>query len=445
MRMTAPDQHALRLLAQRLMVLRSAGIVLTAGLLWLAQTLNLTLAYPNLVLITLAWLLIHGGMLLQPPAFLRTENRLLISLASDLLAVASLLAFSGGVHNPFFALLLLPLLLSVGILSRPSQWILLVLVLLFSSLLVWLPLPSVMGMPNLPPELYRLLFALDGTRVSDVPFNPKDSLAKLGIWLNVSLIAVLIAFMLAKLHQRLQDQHLALEQAYRQQQEQAHLLQLGVNAAATAHELATPLATISLLASEAKDAYQCDEPETAEQALSQIQQLVQVCKQHITQGLSQQGGLTANCAALPCDSYLKQQITYWQNIRPQANARFTCSADALDDTPLLTPSPTLSQILITLLNNAADASDQPCELCLTWNTLHIIISIRNTGKGFDLATLDAFPAPQISQKTDGHGIGLSLAYHQAQQLQGRLTLKNLSAGGAEVTLTLPSVYRQKTS
>ena len=433
--MSTPSHHALSLLAQRLTLLRGFGIGLSAALLVLAQHLNLTLPYPNLVLMTFAWLIMHGGVLIFQKHRQPNEQQLLLQLASDLLVVAGLLAFSGGVHNPFFALLLLPLLLGVGILSRQSQWLLLSLVLIFSTLLVWFPLSSAKGMPSLPPDLYHLLFILDGTRVTDTPFNPRDSLAKLGLWLNLSLIAILIALMLSKLHQRLQDQRLALEAAYRQQQEQTHLLQLGLTAAATAHELATPLATISLLASEVKDAYSFDDVDAAEQALDQIQQLVQTCKQHIHRGLGQQP-LTQDQHLLAYPDYLKQQISYWLYIRPQAQARLTTPQDN-KEIPKLIPSPQLSQILITLLNNAADAShDHTCDVILKWNAQAVIICIRDIGNGFDHETLVTFPAPQISQKPDGHGIGLSLAYHQAQQLGGSLALHNLTKG-AEVILTLP--------
>lgn len=432
--------YALTLLAQRLSLLRSVGIVFVALLILLAQELTLTLAYPNLVLITFAWLIMHGGILVLQPQKHVTEQALLLQLSSDLLVLASLLAFSGGVHNPFFALLLLPLLLSVGILSRPSQWVLLGLVLILASLLVWFPLSLVQGVPTLPPELYHLLFILEGSQVKDTPFNPRDSLAKLGIWLNISLIALLVAVILAKLHHRLQEQELALERAYRQSQEQAHLLQLGLTAAATAHELATPLATISLLASEAKDAYQFDEPEQAEIALEQIQSLVMTCKTHITKGLSQPK-FDEPPVQLPCADYLKQQITYWQNIRPQASANLVIAdihQPNMTDMPQIYASALLGQLLTSLFNNAADASSQACEVGLTWNNQQILISVRDAGAGFPSETLTSFPAPQVSQKAEGHGIGLSLAYYQAQQLGGELRIHNLPVKGAEVILSLPN-------
>jgi hypothetical protein len=91
-------------------------------------------------------------------------------------------------------------------------------------------------MPQLPSDVYSLLFYLHGALVTDLPFNPRDSLAKLGLWLNLCLLAILITLVLARLHHTLQQQQLALEDAYRYQQQQTHLLQLGFTAAATAHE-----------------------------------------------------------------------------------------------------------------------------------------------------------------------------------------------------------------
>ncbi len=428
------------LLAQRLSLLRGIGISLLSVLLLLAAQVQFPLPYPLLLGITLGWLLLQGVFLSLPQGWTMTERGVLLALVMDLLILASLLAFSGGIHNPFFALLILPLLLGVGILSPASQRLLLLLLLLAASLILWLPVPLGSAMPQLPSDVYSLLFYLHGALVTDLPFNPRDSLAKLGLWLNLCLLAILITLVLARLHHTLQQQQLALEDAYRYQQQQTHLLQLGFTAAATAHELATPLSTMSLLASEAKDAYHDGDDAGAEQALAQIQDLVQHCKIHLQQGLKKQ---QTQKIAMKYDDYLKQQLIYWQNTRPQARAQLHLPAQPSEPIPQVRANLILDQILLILLNNAADASPQPCDLYLTWDTQQIRIEIHSHGLPFSTQTLKRFPAPQISHKTDGRGIGLSLAYHQAVQLGGDLQLDNTRSGSARVSLRLPNLSAQK--
>lgn len=424
-------------LAKRLLLLRAGGIALIALLLSFSLTLQLPLAYDKLLIICLEWVLLHGFIVFSQRRWRITHTSISFQLTADIVIVASLLAVSGGVHNPFFGLLLLPLLLAVGILpSRQQNW-LLFLVLLASTLLIFVPSPINAVIPAIPNQVYSLLFWLDGGVVRSTPFNPLDVLAKIGLWLNVGLTAILVTFFLAKLHQRLQQQQQALQQAQLEGQRQQHLLSMSLAAASTAHELSTPLATISLLANEAADAFAYNEPDNAQTALTQIQQLVSDCKTQISASLKQhQLERSEQLSLLAWPDYLTQLMTQWKTLRPNMKVELQQKPNDIP-TPQVINLPMLTQSITSLFHNACEASNAMLQLTLNWDAQCVSLCLYNQGKGFPDTLLAEFPQPQLSDKTHGHGVGLTLAHANLQQLGGTLTLSNPAEGGAQACIQLP--------
>ena len=424
-------------LAKRLVILRAGGIAAIALLLSFSLTLHLPLAYDKLLIICLEWVILHGFIVFSQRRWQITSASVTFQLSADIIVVASLLAVSGGVHNPFFGLLLLPLLLAVGILPRGHQYWLLALVLLASTLLIFVPAPLNAVIPAIPNQLYQWLFLLDGGVVRSTPFNPLDVLAKIGLWLNVGLTAILVTFFLAKLHQRLQQQQHALQRAQLEGQSQQHLLNMSLAAASTAHELSTPLATISLLAAEAADAYRYQEPENAQAALAQIQQLVSNCKTQISASLKQHHlERSEQLSLLAWPDYLENLLTQWKTLRPQVKVVLTIEGNT-QHIPQTINLPILSQSITSLLNNACEASPEPLQLHLNWDEQQVHLCLHNQGQGFSESLLAQFPQPQLSDKTDGHGVGLALAHANIQQLGGQLVLSNPQVGGAQACIIMP--------
>lgn len=429
-------------LAKRLLLLRAGGIAVIALLLSFSLTLQLPLAYDKLLIICLEWVVLHGFIVFSQRRWRITPTSLTFQLTADTIIVASLLAISGGVHNPFFGLLLLPLLLAVGILpSRQQNW-LLALVLMASTLLIFVPSPINAVIPAIPNQVYSFLFWLDGGVVRHTPFNPLDVLAKIGLWMNVGLTAILVTFFLAKLHQRLQQQQQALQQVQLEGQSQQNLLNLSLAAASTAHELSTPLATMSLLVNEAADAYRYNEPENAQAALEQIQQLIYNCKSQISISLKQHQLERSDALSLVSwPEFIHQLLMQWKSLRPQVKVSFSV-LNPSPNLPMLINLPILTQILTSLLNNASDASEEALELTLNWTETEVSLCLLNQGTGFPEDLLRQFPKPLISQKQDGHGVGLALAHASLQQLGGKLLLTNPIQGGAQACIVLPKSIDQ---
>lgn len=428
-------------LANRLFVLRAAGISLVALLMVLALLLKLPIAYQQLLITSIAWLVLHGFILFSQRRWAVTPSSITLQLATDIFMVSSLLAFSGGVHNPFFSLLLLPILLTAGILPNRAHYALLALVSLSAILLIIVPAPIHTSVPNLPNALYQFLFFLDGSLVRLAPFNPIDVIAKIGLGLNLALIALLVTLFVNKLHQQLRQQQQALQQAQLASQSQQHLLSMSLSAASTAHELSTPLASISLLAEEVKDAYAHQETDVAEQALTDIQRLVQTCKQQISSSLTQhQLNPSDQLSQQPWSYYMQQLLVQWKTLYPQTRIHFHSQQQqemhVLAEPNAITLS-SLTQSIHSLLNNAREASQDDIQLKLSWDETQVQLCVHNQGTGFPNELLANFPQPQHSHKLSGHGVGLTLAEANIRQLGGQLSLSNPIHGGALACIRLP--------
>jgi len=99
--------------------------------------------------------------------------------------------------------------------------------------------------------------------------------------------------------------------------------------------------------------------------------------------------------------------------------------------------PALRQAIWNLLDNAAEASPAGLSLTASIEGGLLAITVRDSGPGFDPATLGRVGTLYQSTKGAGHGLGLFLATNVARRLGGRLEARNRDAGGAEVRLLLP--------
>ncbi|HEY8579253.1 MAG TPA: ActS/PrrB/RegB family redox-sensitive histidine kinase, partial [Beijerinckiaceae bacterium] len=154
-------------------------------------------------------------------------------LAFDLVQLTALLFLTGGLKNPFAVLFLAPIMISAVSLSTGRTVALLALMVGLATFLIFFSFPLPWASVDAPrlPRLYVV-----------------------GVWLAVVLGACFIsfyAFRVAEETRRLSDALTATELVLAREQ---HLSQLDGLAAAAAHELGTPLATITLVVREMRRA-----------------------------------------------------------------------------------------------------------------------------------------------------------------------------------------------
>ena len=401
---------------RRLLVLRSIILLGWAAAVGVAHFL-LQVAMPlwPLLLVMLLWLMfnLYGWHRLGQGAEV-SEGAFLAQVLLDVVMLGALLYLTGGATNPFTLLLLLPLTVAAAVLPPRYSWLVAaVTVLCYSALLFFhRPFQFVAGA------------ARDGFGIH-----------VLGMWVGFVLSALLIAAFVVKMGATLRERDRVLAAAREQALRDERVLALGALAAGAAHELATPLGTIAMLARELEET--CEGAASREQ-LAMLQSQVARCKQTLA-GLSASAGQSqaASGYRLALDRYLEQVLDEWCVLRPAARLRRRL--DGPRPAPLIVAEQTLTQALTSILNNAADASPQAVEVNARWDEGHLLLDVCDRGSGVAPAVSAVAGREPFSTKGHGEGLGLGLylAYGVISRLGGEVQLYNRRGGGACVHLELP--------
>lgn len=343
-----------------------------------------------------------------------TEPELFSQLCADAVLYGALIYQTGGATNPFIFMLLIPLLISAATLGwRYTTLMALLVVLLYSSLLHYY-------LPLLQPQSdhSHSLAALIDLHVT-------------GMWLNFLFTTLLITWFIVRMQQimRRQERRLIRERERHLQNQQ--LISLASFAAGTAHELGTPLSTMSILLNELEAEHQ--EPELLED-IQLLRQQVDACAQRL-QAMTRSASEAGRSEPMPVTEMLDQLLEEWQLMRPQARYRLTLNRKT--PPPTLDASPQLRQAITNLLNNAADASEEPLELELDWEPGQIWLRIRDRGPGLPLEQVQTLGHPFVTTKGRGLGIGLFLTATTLAQRDGEVRLYNQPEGGTLTEVRLP--------
>jgi len=408
---TAGDTNQLANL-RRLIGARWVALALMAGLtLLLPGALDIPLpTAPMLAIIGIAALFNWVVLWRLRRAESATPVELFSQLLIDIATLSALVFFSGGATNPLVSLLLPPV--AIAALTLPVRCVLaigLAAVAAYSALMVfYVPLPL-----------------SDATRAT--------RLHLLGMWLTFAVSALMIAWFVVRMTRliRIRDAELAAtrEQALRDER----IIAIGTLAAGAAHELGTPLATMSLLAGEL--AHDPQLTEAAREDIALLRQQIVACKEIIT-GLSRRAGAERleNPGLQAVDRWLDAVRQRWHAVRPQAQSRLEVSG--AQPAPIVVADPRLEQAVLNLLNNAATASAMPIDIRLSWTEQEIVIDIHDQGPGFPQNVLTQGGQIEFPSHEHGSGIGLMLTRSAIEQIGGRLLLLNPPAGGALARLQL---------
>ncbi len=370
------------------------------------------------------WLVLGFYVLISSLTYWRLQQQWPVSdqeyfgqLCLDLLLISLLLYFSGGASNPFVSFYLVPLCISSAILPWRYTWVIAGLSMLAYSLMLFYfqPLPTTIESHN---------------HHGDNSFNQHI----LGMWVNFTLSAGLITYFVVKMASALRQQESALAIKHEDELRDEQILAVATLAAGTAHELGTPLATMSILLEEMEQEYR--QPPPLNDDIQLLKQQLSNCKQ-ILQGLvstaeSHSHGQRQQVAA---DLYLKKLLEHWQVTRPDSSYKLHIQQTGA--APLLNVDSTLNQAVCNLLNNAADACHRDIEIALQWQDRQLRITIRDHGPGIALETAEQLGKPFISTKGKGLGLGLFLSHATVNRYGGSIELNNHPEGGCQAQLQLP--------
>lgn len=399
---------------RRLVVLRGMAVVaqlLTLAAVW--KILELDLDWQPMLL-TVAAL---AGIDLLTWARLRSSKpvsnpELFAQLCVDVFALSTLLYYGGGSTNPFVSLYLLPLVIAAATLPARYTWGMAAITAACYSVLMLYYIP-------LPHNHHH-----DG----DSAFNAHV----VGMWFGFVISAVVVAYFVVQMAQAVRNRDKALVRVREEILRNERIVALGTQAAGAAHELGTPLSTMSVVIGELRhDA--AAQPEWRE-SLSILDEQVRGCKRILDKMLAnaQDSGAVVR---LPADRLMAEVLDEWQLLRPTAQYQYRDS-DA-QPAPLVPTDATLRAALMNLLNNAADAAPRSIEIETHWDAGRFMLEIHDHGPGLSgdagLKAGSAF----FTTKSEGRGLGLFLANATVERLGGTVRLFNRDTGGATTQLILP--------
>jgi two-component system, sensor histidine kinase RegB len=417
---TSIGQGTGRVRLRTLILLRWLAIIgQSAAVLFVAFALGLEIHLGLCALVIGASVVLNTVLLLtQSPQRLVREWEAAAQLGYDIAQLTALVAVTGGADNPFMLLLIAPVAISASTL-RPAVTAGLVAMTLLSLVVLTLwsqPLPWHPGEAFALPPMYR--FGL---------------IIAVGVGL---LFTSMYAWRVAEEESRLVT---ALATAQFVLAREQRLSALGGLAAAAAHELGTPLATIHLIATEMERGLKGDDPllEDARLLVSQSQR----CRDILTT-LSQRGDQGDPVFQTTPIELLLEEIA---GPHRGLGARITISAEPFDGSPATEPTvlriPEVRYGLGNLIENAVGFAETSVDFSARWSDTQIEIVIRDDGHGFAPDVMGRLGEPYVSDRSDvesekagGLGLGVFIAKTLLERSGGAVSFRNrtLPATGAVV-------------
>jgi two-component system, sensor histidine kinase RegB len=336
-----------------------------------------------------AWLNIAMRARFPPRQRLEPERAAWL-LAFDTTEIAVLLFLTGGLQNPFSLLFLGPVLISATALPPRLTLLLGTFAIACATVLMFLhyPLPWDSDPPLELPPVYVT-----------------------GIWFSILLAIAFIglhAWQVTEDSRRLADALAATELVLAREQ---HLSQLDGLAAAAAHELGTPLATITLIAKELQLAIKPGSEHADDVRL--LNEQARRCRAIL-------GKLTELSSGDPFDR-MKLSTLIEEVVAPHRNFGIAISVAAKASEaaePVGGRNPAVLYGLGNLVENAVDFARERVDVAAVWSEQTVSVTISDDGPGFAPEILDRIGEPYVTtqrqtrRKIDGEqsevasGLGL---------------------------------------
>jgi two-component system sensor histidine kinase RegB len=343
-----------------------------------------------------------------------TNQEMFLALLVDVASLTAQLHFSGGTTNPFAFLYLLQVILSAVLLDAWAAWttVAITTACLGGLALFSKPLPQLLENADDFAHLY-----VEGMLICFL--------------LNAGLLVILIKRITGNLRER--DARLA--NLRQRAAEEEHIVRMGLLASGAAHELGTPMATMSVLLGDWLRMPEFAEHATLREEIHEMQAQLKRCKTIVT-GILLSAGETRgeSSAKTTLRAFLEELLDEWRANRPVVE--FAYEDRLPHDIPVVFES-ALKQTIFNLLDNALEASPQWVGMMVSAEDEVLKLTVKDRGPGFAAPMLAQFGKPyQSSKGRPGSGLGLFLVVNVARTLGGSVEARNLEQG-AEVELRLP--------
>lgn len=334
-------------------------------------------------------------------------------LGFDMLQLGMLLYLTGGLENPFAILILAPVTVAATILSRGPTLALTILAMVLVTLLAF----------------FRAPLPWTGETVS-LPFP-----YALGVWTALCVASAFIAAYIWSVADEARRMSDALAETEASLNRARTLSAVGGLAAAAAHELGSPLATIAVVAKELSREVPEDSPLAEDVALLISQS--DRCR-NILAGLSQRPDMA--------DHRPLERLTF-SALVAQASEPYGDTGVAVEivsESASESPEPEAPESheflhgVGNIIQNAVQFARTRVALTLYWDDETVRLAVRDDGPGFAAPVLASLGEPYISTRGGAQGhMGLGVFIAQTLLESGGAELAFANRGGAEVVIRWP--------
>lgn len=341
---------------------------------------------------------------------------LLLVLILDVMALTAQLWLSGGALNPFISLFLLQVTLGAVLLDTVSTMVIVVLACLSVVALTFSHRPLMLPVPAQGDMFFLHLTGMVACFVLD---------------------AVLLVIFVTRINLNLRERDAHVAALRQHAAEESHIVRMGLLATGAAHELGTPLASLSVILGDWRRIPAIAGNIEMSQELEEMEAAVQRCKAIVTGILLSAGEVRGEAStATTLNKFVEAIVREWRGQR--VTGGFSLENRIHDAELPIAFDAVVKQAIFNVLDNAFEVSPDNVRLTVDQHENMLVFRIADAGPGFDTDILAQIGKPyQSSKGRAGGGLGLFLVVNVIRKLGGAVTAHNLPGGGAEVILELP--------
>lgn len=352
---------------------------------------------------------------LEPPAVFAI-------LVFDVFQLAGLLYYTGGLENPFGVLLVVPVVIAAVSLPGIYTIALGLLVFVAASVLVFTHEP----VPWFP-----------GSEL-DVPF-----MYLMGFWAAVIVSLAFSTFYIARVATETRQLTDALAETELVLQREMHLSALDGLAAAAAHELGTPLATISLVAKEMERSV--EGPPDLKEDITLLRTQAERCREILGRLSTLQTTSEMQMTRLPLLPMMEEVVAPHREFGVQIDVN---QKDCKGPEPVGRRNPGIIYGLGNIVENAVDFATERVRIDVSWDDERVLVEIIDDGPGFAVEQIERLGEPDLAVLSDparprrggnGLGLGVFIAKTLLERSGAKLRFANAKdrKGGAWVAIAWP--------
>jgi len=268
-----------------------------------------------------------------------------------------------------------------------------------------------------------------------LPWDPDEPLQLpaiyiMGVWLATLLALGFIAvhaWQLTEESRQLADALAATELVLAREQ---HLSQLDGLAAAAAHELGTPLSTITVIATELERAIEPDSPYMDD--ISLVREQAQRCRAILAK-LTELSSNIEPFDRMPLSALVDEAVAPHRNFGIAINVTLKAQNDATE--PVGGRNPAILYGLGNLVENAVDFARERVDVAVTFSGEEVDVTISDDGPGFAPEIMDRVGEPYVTSSRrrrfnvggeagGGLGLGVFIAKTLLERSGATLTFEN---------------------